>query len=68
MLNQAAEDVNRISCIGAGPIGGGWTAYFLAQGYRVTSYMHDAKEYDALMRLLDTAWDSLEQIGLAPGA
>ena len=68
MLNQAPQDVSRVSCIGAGPIGGGWAAYFLAQGYRVTSYLHDASEYDALQRLLDTAWDSLEQIGLAPGA
>ena len=68
MLNQAPQDVSRVTCIGAGPIGGGWAAYFLAQGYQVTSYLHDASEYDALMRLMDTAWDSLERIGLAEGA
>ena len=68
MLNQAPAAVRRVTCIGAGPIGGGWAAHFLAQGYQVTSYLHDAAEYDALMRLLETAWTSLEAIGLAEGA
>jgi len=68
MLNQDPTKVGRVTCIGAGPIGGGWAAHFLAQGYRVTSYLHADSEYDALMRLLDTAWASLEVIGLAEGA
>ena len=68
MLNQTPEAVRHITCIGAGPIGGGWAAHFLAQGYQVTSYLHDAAEHDALMRLLETAWASLEAIGLAEGA
>ena len=68
MLNQDPARVRNITCIGAGPIGGGWAAHFLAQGYQVTSYLHDASEYDALMRLLETAWASLEQIGLADNA
>ena len=68
MLDQDPGSVRNITCIGAGPIGGGWAAHFLAQGYQVTSYLHDASEYDALMRLLETAWVSLEQIGLADNA
>ncbi len=68
MLNQSPSNVKRITCIGAGPIGGGWAAHFLAQGYQVTSYVHDENEYPALMRLINTAWDSLKQIGLAPNA
>lgn len=68
MLNQDPARVRNITCIGAGPIGGGWAAHFLARGYQVTSYLHDASEYDALMRLLETAWVSLEQIGLADNA
>ncbi len=68
MLDQAPEQVKRVTCIGAGPIGGGWAAHFLAQGYAVSSYLHAESEYDALMRLLETAWQSLEQIGLAEGA
>ena len=68
MLDQSPQAVRRISCIGAGPIGGGWAAFYLAQGYEVCSYLHTESEYDALMRLLDTAWQSLEAIGLADGA
>lgn len=68
MLNQDPSAVRNITCIGAGPIGGGWAAYYLAQGYRVTSYLHDAKERDPLFRLIETAWESLEKIGLAEGA
>lgn len=68
MLNQSAESVKNITCIGAGPIGGGWTAHYLAKGYKVTTYLHDETEIDALKRLLDTAWTSLEEIGLSPGA
>ena len=68
MLHRAAEDVERITCIGAGPIGGGWAAFFLARGYQVCSYLHAESEYESLMRLMDTAWASLEEIGLAAGA
>lgn len=68
MLNQDPSAVRNITCIGAGPIGGGWAAYYLAQGYRVTSYLHEAQEHDALQRLMETAWQSLEKIGLASGA
>ncbi len=67
-MNKSPEDVRHIACIGCGPIGGGWAAHFLAQGYQVTSYLHDAGEHEALMRLLETAWASLQTIGLADGA
>ena len=68
MLNQSAESVKHITCIGAGPIGGGWSAHYLAKGYNVTTYLHDKSEIDALQRLLETAWPSLVEIGLSPGA
>ena len=68
MLDQSPDQVTRVASIGAGPIGGGWAAYFLAQGLDVCSYLHDESEQAALMRLLETAWASLEQIGLAEGA
>ena len=32
------EDVRRVACIGAGVIGGGWVAHFLARGYDVTAW------------------------------
>ena len=34
----APEDVRTVTCIGAGVIGGGWVAYFLARGYRVVAW------------------------------
>ena len=62
------SSVTRVTSIGAGPIGGGWTAHFLARGYDVTAYLHDAAETDAFNAILDTAWKSLTDLGLAPGA
>ena len=67
-LTQDPSAVRRVTCLGAGPIGGGWAAWYLSRGYDVVSYLHDPSEVDALNRLLDTAWPSLEQIGLADGA
>jgi carnitine 3-dehydrogenase len=60
--------VSQVCCIGGGPIGSGWTAWFLARGYRVTSYLHDPSEETSLRSLIDTAWVSLEALGLAAGA
>jgi len=62
------NSVKRISSLGAGPIGGGWTAHFLARGYDVTAYLHDKSETNSFMAILKTAWVSLEGLGLAPGA
>jgi carnitine 3-dehydrogenase len=62
------KDVRNVTCIGGGPIGAGWSAYFLAQGYLVTSYLHDPAEETALRALIDNAWISLQELGLAPGA
>jgi carnitine 3-dehydrogenase len=60
--------LRRVCCIGAGPIGAGWTAYFLARGYEVTVYLHEPGEESSLRSLIDTAWLSLESLGLAEGA
>ena len=54
--------------IGAGPIGAGWAAHFLARGFDVTAYLHSTDELPAFDEVLDTAWISLEALGLAPGA
>ncbi|MEU8915477.1 3-hydroxyacyl-CoA dehydrogenase NAD-binding domain-containing protein [Streptomyces nigrescens] len=64
----APEDVRRIACIGAGVIGGGWVAHFLARGYDVTAWDPAADAEDKLRRLVAAAWPALEQIGLAEGA
>ncbi len=62
------SDVHNVTCLGAGPIGAGWAAYFLAQGYKVTSYIHAAEEEPSLRALIDDAWLSLSAMGLADGA
>ncbi|NKB61939.1 MAG: 3-hydroxybutyryl-CoA dehydrogenase [Gammaproteobacteria bacterium] len=68
MLTQEVKDVTRVACIGAGPIGGGWTAHFLAKGYKVKTYVHDTAEVEALKRLIENAWESLIEMGLSKGA
>jgi len=60
--------ITRITSLGGGPIGGGWAAHFLARGYEVTLYLHDAAERAEVEAIVDTAWTSLTDLGLAPGA
>ncbi|MDC1254811.1 3-hydroxyacyl-CoA dehydrogenase NAD-binding domain-containing protein [Paracoccaceae bacterium] len=62
------NSVKTITSIGAGPIGGGWTAHFLAQGYNVNAYLHSGNEIKAFKSILQTAWVSLSELGLAEGA
>lgn len=61
------KSVTRVTTIGAGPIGGGWAAHFLARGYDVTAYIHSEAETAALMSVINTGWISLQSLGLAPG-
>ena len=68
MTRPDIKDVRRIASVGAGAIGGGWTAFFLARGYDVATYLHEPGEEQALRELVETAWISLEALGLAEGA
>ncbi|MEZ5925867.1 MAG: 3-hydroxyacyl-CoA dehydrogenase NAD-binding domain-containing protein [Hyphomicrobiaceae bacterium] len=68
MNYRAPESVTRVASIGGGPIGGGWAAHFLARGYDVTGYIHDAAEEPAYRSYIQTGWRSLSELGLAPGA
>jgi carnitine 3-dehydrogenase len=68
MMYPDPSSVTRVASLGAGPIGGGWTAHFLARGYDVTAYIHDMSERDALMDIVNTGWISLTALGLAEGA
>ena len=64
MARPRPEDVRRVASIGGGPIGAGWSAYFVARGYDVCSYLHDACEERTFRRIVETAWRSLETLGL----
>jgi carnitine 3-dehydrogenase len=63
-----AADVRTVGVVGTGVIGGGWAAKFLARGYDVVAWDPGADGQERFARLLDTAWPSLERLGLAPGA
>lgn len=58
----------RVACIGTGVIGGGWAAHFLAQGHEVIAWDPAPDAETALRRLIDLAWPSLGELGLAAGA
>jgi carnitine 3-dehydrogenase len=60
--------VNHVTCVGAGTIGSGWAAWFLAQGMDVT--MTDpSPAAEALARAnVDQSWPVLETLGLKDGA
>jgi len=68
MARPAPDKVKRVASIGAGPIGAGWAAHFLARGYDVTAYLHSMDEEPAFRGILDTGWISLTALGLVPGA
>ncbi len=68
MTRKAPDDVRNVTCLGAGPIGGGWAAFFLSRGFDVTSYIHSADEEIKLRGLVDVAWESLVELGLEPDA
>ncbi|HET8726880.1 MAG TPA: 3-hydroxyacyl-CoA dehydrogenase NAD-binding domain-containing protein [Alphaproteobacteria bacterium] len=62
------EAARTIACIGAGVIGGGWVAHFLARGYDVTAWDPAPDAAERLGRLVDAAWPALTRLGLADGA
>lgn len=57
-----------VACVGAGVIGGGWVAHFLAQGFHVRAWDPAPDAEAKLRRLVDAAWPALMSLGLAEGA
>tara|TARA_B100000676_G_scaffold309290_1_gene372417 strand:- start:722 stop:1681 length:960 start_codon:yes stop_codon:yes gene_type:complete len=68
MNRPAPQDVRSITCIGGGVIGAGWAAGFLAKGYDVVVQDINAEAEGQMRRIIDSAWISLEVMGLAEGA
>ncbi|WP_313811390.1 3-hydroxyacyl-CoA dehydrogenase NAD-binding domain-containing protein [Glutamicibacter sp.] len=62
------DSISTVACIGAGTIGGGWAAYFLARGLKVKVWDPAPDAKDRLQVLIDTAWPALTELGLEPGA
>ncbi len=62
------DAVRTVTVVGTGVIGGGWAAHFLRRGYDVVAWDPGPDARTRLAGLLDTAWPSLERLGLSEGA
>jgi len=60
--------VRTVACVGAGVIGGGWVAYFLAHGFDVIAWDPARDAERGLRHVVDSAWPALVELGLADGA
>ena len=70
MWNPLASptDKLRIACVGAGTIGSGWAALFLAHGHDVAVWDPAPGNTKAVKHNISLAWPALEVLGLATGA
>jgi carnitine 3-dehydrogenase len=68
VTRPAPEEVRTVTCVGAGVIGGGWVAYFLARGYHVVAWDPAEDAETRLRHLVDLAWPALTELGLSEGA
>jgi len=64
----APDAVRTVTCVGAGVIGGGWAAYFLAHGYDVVAWDPAPDAESRLRHMVDVAWPALTELGLSDGA
>ena len=62
------NEISAVASIGGGPIGAGWTAHFLAKGLNVKCYLHSEDEIDDYKSLIETAWQTLEKLGINENA
>lgn len=62
------SQVQRVGIIGAGVIGGGWTAHFLRQGLDVAVYDPAPGAEARLRQLVVDVWPTMIKLGLKPGA
>ena len=64
----APHEVRTVTCVGAGVIGGGWVAHFLARGYHVVAWDPAEDAEERLRHLVARAWPAVTELGLADGA
>jgi len=68
MARCEATEVARVGIVGSGVIGGGWALHFLARGLDVIAFDPHPDARARMQRMLDSAWPSLEKLGLEPTA
>ena len=68
MARPAATEVKRVTCVGAGTIGAGWAAYFLARGKDVVATDPGPDAEQRMRNNIEGSWPKLEALGLSPGA
>jgi len=68
VTRPAPEAVRRVALVGAGVIGAGWAAHFLARGLDVVASDPASGAEDRLRGAVDNAWPALERLELADGA
>ncbi len=56
------NNINRIACVGAGTIGGGWVAYFLSRGFKVIATDPGEDTERKLNTVIDDAWPMVIQL------
>ena len=62
------DAVRTVAVVGTGVIGGGWAAHFLRRGYDVVAWDPGPDAASGWPGCSDTAWPSLERLGLCAGA
>ncbi len=62
------EGISHVAVLGTGTIGASWAAYFLARGLSVAASDPAPHAEEFLHRFVETAWPTLERLGLHPGA
>ncbi|MEY4941158.1 MAG: hypothetical protein RIQ93_2893 [Verrucomicrobiota bacterium] len=62
------HEIRRVAIVGAGVIGSGWAAHFLAQGLDVVATDPAPKAHEDMVQRIDRIWPLLTQLGLKPGA
>lgn len=59
------DKIDTVGIVGAGTIGASWSALFAASGYRVDIYDPSPEGEAYVRKYVETAWPSLEKLGLA---
>jgi carnitine 3-dehydrogenase len=68
MSRPPPNSVERVGIVGAGVIGAGWAALFLAHGMEVVAWDPDPEAERKTRARIDYAWPTLAQLGMGPGA